>query len=64
MTNLRPESYPHRRKLDGSFDFICLKCLATIATSSDETEREAHEKEHVCSIFFPEDRVKTARLPF
>jgi hypothetical protein len=63
MNNLRPESYPHRRKLDGSLDFICLNCLATIAKSSDEAELEAREKEHVCAIFFPEYRAKTVRLP-
>ena len=51
MTSLRPEFYPHRRKLDGSFDSICLNCLATIATSTDETELEAREKEHVCSKY-------------
>jgi hypothetical protein len=64
MNSLRPQFYPHRRKLDGSLDSICLNCLATIATSSDETELEAREKEHVCSKIFPEERLMAGRLPF
>jgi hypothetical protein len=64
MTSLRPVFYPHRRKLDGSFDSICLNCLATIATSSDETELENSEKEHVCSKTFSEQRLTAGRLPF
>jgi hypothetical protein len=38
--------YPYRRKLDGSFDFICLNCLATIGTAREETD--ASTKDHVC----------------
>ena len=65
MTNVRAEFYPHRRKLDGSFDSICLNCLATIFTSRSETELEEHEKEHVCYKFVSEDRLMTGgRLPF
>ena len=65
MTNTRTEFYPHRHKLDGSFDSICLNCLATIFTSNNETELEAHEKEHVCHKFVSDDRLmKDSRLPF
>jgi hypothetical protein len=41
--------YPHRHNRDGSFDSICVRCFATIATADDITELHAYEKNHVCA---------------
>lgn len=40
--------YPHRRNCDGSVDSICPRCIATIASSSRETDLEFSEAAHVC----------------
>jgi hypothetical protein len=48
MIDRRPAFYPHRRKLDGSFDSICLNCLATVANSADESELDEFDSLHVC----------------
>jgi hypothetical protein len=40
--------FPHRRNKDGSFDSICLKCFATVASHKTEEELEAEDKNHVC----------------
>jgi len=40
--------FPHRRNRDGSFDSICLKCFATVASHKTEKELEAEDKGHVC----------------
>jgi hypothetical protein len=38
--------YPHRKKMDGSTDVLCLNCLATIAMEQEEGGYAPH---HVCS---------------
>jgi hypothetical protein len=38
--------YPHRKKMDGSSNVLCLNCLATIAM---EMEQEGCAPHHVCS---------------
>jgi hypothetical protein len=53
MSNNAVASYPHRRKLDGSFDLICLNCLATIAPANQEAESAGRDWHHVCHSFSP-----------
>jgi hypothetical protein len=40
--------FPHRRNKDGSFDSICLKCFATIASRRSNAELDELDKNHVC----------------
>ena len=48
--------YPHRRNRDGSFDSICLICLATVAAGRSEPELVELEKVHVCNLGFLADQ--------
>jgi hypothetical protein len=41
-------AFPHRLNRDGSFDSICLKCFATVASTVTERELKAREKNHAC----------------
>jgi hypothetical protein len=40
-------SHPHRLKMDGSSDLICLNCLATVA-AQHEADQSQLQHEHVC----------------
>jgi hypothetical protein len=40
--------FPHRRNKDGSFNSICLKCFATVASHMTEEELKDQDKNHVC----------------
>jgi hypothetical protein len=40
--------FPHRRNKDGSFDSICLKCFATVASHMTQEELRELDKNHVC----------------
>jgi hypothetical protein len=40
--------FPHRHNRDGSYDSICLKCYATVASFRDEAELAAPERDHSC----------------
>ena len=40
--------FPHRRNKDGSFNSICLKCFATVASRMTEEELKEQDKKHVC----------------
>ena len=40
--------FPHRRNKDGSFNSICLKCFATVASHMTEEELKEQDKHHVC----------------
>ncbi len=42
-------TFPHRLNWDGSYDSICLKCFATVATTRTESELTAHDKNHACN---------------
>jgi hypothetical protein len=44
---LRKPFFPHRRNRDGSYDSICLNCLATVGTGTQE-ELVKRDEEHVC----------------
>jgi hypothetical protein len=41
-------SFPHRQNPDGSFDSICLRCFATVATAMDVGKLRSYDKLHVC----------------
>jgi len=56
MANNLDLFYPHRRNRDGSFDSICLICLATVAAGRSEAELVELEKVHVCNAGFLADR--------
>jgi hypothetical protein len=40
--------FPHRRNKDGSFNSICLKCFATVASHMTEEELQEKDNNHVC----------------
>ena len=40
--------FAHRSNLDRTFDSICLRCIATVATVYDEVELQRYEQQHVC----------------
>jgi hypothetical protein len=48
--SVRP-TFAHRKNSENTFDSICTKCFAKIATSSDEADLEAAEESHVCPGF-------------
>jgi hypothetical protein len=56
MVEARTPFYPHRQNRDGSFDSICLKCLATVARARVVTELKSYEKVHICDEAFLADR--------
>jgi hypothetical protein len=56
MADPRNRVHPHRQKLDGSFDTICLLCLATIANVAVEADLAAFERDHACDQDFLADR--------
>lgn len=41
----------YRRKMDGSFDSICLNCLGTISVDTDATDAEL-DALHSCAPIF------------
>ena len=45
--------FPHRRNKDGSFDSICLSCLATVARTNTEAELAEHDRSHICTRLRP-----------
>jgi hypothetical protein len=47
MHTPRP-AFPHRHNRDGSYDSICVKCFATIATERIEEMLAESEQKHVC----------------
>jgi hypothetical protein len=42
------EGFHHRRRADGLFQSICLRCYLTAGLSEDEQALAAREKHHVC----------------
>jgi hypothetical protein len=48
MTFQTASFFPHRRNKDGSFDSICLKCFATIASHMTQEELDECDKNHTC----------------
>jgi hypothetical protein len=40
--------FPHRRNRDGTYDSICRRCAATVATAALEADLLEHEMKHKC----------------
>ena len=40
--------FPHRLNRDGSYDSICLQCLATVANAKTSEELDAYDMQHRC----------------
>jgi hypothetical protein len=65
--------FPHRRNKDGSFDSICLKCFATVASHMTEEQLQEQDKKHICSssllsqrgdhVSLKHNEIKTQKLP-
>ncbi len=55
MTDQIVIAYPHRPKMDGSLDSICLNCLGTLATVTIKPDEP--ESRHVCHPSFSFKRV-------
>jgi hypothetical protein len=59
--------FAQRSHDDGSVDSICLQCYRTIAVTLRESDREALEASHVCTVmdlaalFHPDDRRQRSR---
>jgi hypothetical protein len=41
--------YPHRKKMDGSSNVLCLNCLATIEMEQNAPETIGDTQDHICS---------------
>ena len=54
--------FPHRRNKDGSFDSICLKCFATVASHKTEEELKEQDKVHVCVSSMLSERANRVSL--
>jgi hypothetical protein len=48
MARLAGSRFPHRRNADGSYDSICIVCLATVASTLKEERLYFLESAHVC----------------
>jgi hypothetical protein len=44
------KAFPHRHNLDGSYDSICTRCFATVATVRKEEDLRGHEAIHRCKF--------------
>ena len=40
--------FPHRNNRDGSFDSICTKCFATVASAQTDAALAVYDKKHIC----------------
>jgi hypothetical protein len=48
--------YPHRKKMDGSSNVLCLNCLATIAMEQDAAGTVGHAPHHICGPWLSAER--------
>ena len=48
MDDIIYPDFPHRIAPDGSYEAICILCLATVATAKDMHELKARHNDHVC----------------
>jgi hypothetical protein len=55
MADQAPATHPHRPKMDGSSDLICLNCLATVAAKHDADQSDV-QLHHVCGPYFTAKR--------
>ena len=56
MSLTRIPFYPHRQNRDGSFDSICPRCFAIVASATKVTELHTSEKQHTCDEAFLAER--------
>jgi hypothetical protein len=53
MANQAAATHPHRPKMDGSSDSICLNCLATVVSKHEqEADKSGVELRHICNPHF------------
>jgi hypothetical protein len=53
MADQAPAIHPHRPKMDGSSDSICLNCLATVASKQEqEADKSGVALRHICHSYF------------
>jgi hypothetical protein len=55
MAEQASEAHPHRLKMDGSSDSICLNCLATVAVKHEADHSDVSLR-HVCLPSFSAKR--------
>jgi hypothetical protein len=55
MADQASATHPHRPKMDGSSDSICLNCLATV-TAKHEADKPDVRLNHVCGPYFTAKR--------
>jgi hypothetical protein len=48
--------YPHRKKMDGSSNVLCLNCLATIPMEQDAAQIGGRTPHHICSPWLSEEQ--------
>jgi hypothetical protein len=48
MATTQDPFFPHRLNEDGSYDSICTRCFATVASARTLEELHARDKEHTC----------------
>lgn len=48
MDDIRVPDFPHKINPDGTYESICILCLATVATAKNLAELYAHHLDHVC----------------
>jgi len=53
MNHHSGQSYVHRPNKDGSYDSICTRCYATVASVRNEAELIMHEGNHTCIPDWP-----------
>jgi hypothetical protein len=53
MNHHSGQFYVHRPNRDGSYDSICTRCYATVASARNETELSMHETTHICIPDWP-----------
>jgi hypothetical protein len=57
MMNRVAVLYPHRKKMDGSANVLCLNCLATIAMEQEGEDTAAvYVPQHICTPWLPSGR--------
>jgi hypothetical protein len=44
--------FVHRHNQDGTHDSICPGCLATVATTQNESELRPYERAHTCDLLW------------
>ncbi|WP_158944762.1 hypothetical protein [Granulicella sp. S190] len=56
MAEQATAAHPHRPKMDGSSDLICLNCLATVVAKHDAGQSSG-ESLHICNPSFSGRRI-------